>query len=370
MLPVVEYRRGLHRIPELVDQLPETCAYVRGRLESFGLEPFSPTKGSVCAFLDAGKPETVAFRADMDALPVTEATGLPYASEHPGKMHACGHDGHTAMALALAEYAAASREALPRNVLFLFQPAEESIGGAKPLCESGILRAHRVARLFGVHLWPGLEAGAVYSRPGPLMARSSEVTVSVKGRSVHISRAAQGLDALGAVTEYLRRAQGRIGALPPEEIRTLGFGRLVSGEVRNAVSGMSVLEGTLRTYREETHRRCREILEDVGREIAAETGCAVTVHLTEGYPAVWNQEEFYRQLCAALGPDAPRTLDVPSLASEDFSFYQLEVPSVFFFLGLGDVPELHATNFHFDDEAVLPRGVEFLKKLLLLQDRL
>lgn len=366
MLSVVEDRRRLHRVPELVDQLPETCAYVRARLERFGLRPFSPIPGSVCAFLDAGKPETAAFRADLDALPVTEDTGLPYASEHPGKMHACGHDGHTAMLLGLAGYAAGHRDELPRNVLFLFQPAEETVGGAKPLCESGVLKTYHVTRVFGLHLWPALEEGVIFSRPGPLMARSCEVTAAVTGRSVHISRAAQGLDALAAVTEYLRRVRERVDALPPEEIRTLGFGRLVSGEVRNAVSGKSVLEGTLRTYQEETHLHCREILEDTGREIAEETGCQVSVHMSEGYPAIWNQEDFYQQLCTALGPDAPRTLDAPSLASEDFAFYQKEVPGTFFFLGLGDVPELHATNFHFNDEAVLPKGLEFLKKLLTL----
>ena len=150
--PVVDYRRALHRIPELDNQLTETVAYVRGLLAPLGCILSSPIPGSLCAFFDAGKPETVAFRADMDALPVTEATGAPYASQHPGKMHACGHDGHTAMALALAEYASAHLPELPRNVLFLFQPAEETTGGAKGLCESGILEQHHVTRVFGLHL--------------------------------------------------------------------------------------------------------------------------------------------------------------------------------------------------------------------------
>ena len=121
MLPVVAYRRTLHQIPELDSRLPKTTAYVRSRLAAFGLEAVSPIPSSVCAFLDAGRAETAAFRADLDALPIPEATGLPYASVHPGAMHACGHDGHTAMLLALAEYAAAHKEELPRNALFLFQ---------------------------------------------------------------------------------------------------------------------------------------------------------------------------------------------------------------------------------------------------------
>ena len=364
MLPVIEYRRALHRIPELDDRLPETAAYVRSALEGFGLEPFSPIPSSVCAYLDAGRPETVAFRADMDALPVTEATGLPYASVHPGAAHACGHDGHTAMALALAEYASAHAPELPRNVLFLFQPAEETTGGAERLCDTGLLERCRVSRVFGLHIWPKLEAGAVYSRPGPLMARANEVTVTITGKSVHLSRASEGLDALTAGAEYLRRAYAMVDGLPQSELRVLRFGKMVSGTVRNAVSGKTVLEGSLRTYREETQALCRQGLERIGREIEAETGCGVTVYLSGGYPAVWNHEGLFESLREALGD--LRELDAPALAAEDFSFYQRRVPGVFFFLGAGDTPELHAPDFCFDDETVLPAGLEFLKRLLLL----
>ena len=367
MLPVAAHRRALHQIPELDDRLPETCAYVRAVLEPLGCRITTPIPGSLCAFFDAEKPETTAFRADMDALPVTEATGVPYASVHPGRMHACGHDGHTALALGLAEYAAARLSQLPRNVLFLFQPAEETTGGAERLCATGILDELHVTRIFGLHLWPGLAQGQVFSRPGPLMARSSEVTVTVTGRSVHLSRAAEGLDALAAGAEYLRRAYAAADALPPEEPRVLRFGRMVSGTVRNAVSGKTVLEGSLRTYREETHILCRERLESLGRELERETGCALEVRLSQGYPAVWNHEGLYETLRRCLGPEAPVPLDVPVLAAEDFSFYQKRVPGVFFFLGVGDTPELHAPEFSFNDEAVLPAGLDFLKKLLRME---
>lgn len=366
-MSVVDDRRALHQIPELDDQLPETVRYVRARLERLGLAPWSPIPGSVCAWVDAGRAETAAFRADMDALPVTEAADLPYASKHPGRMHACGHDGHTAMALALAEYAAAHASSLPRNALFLFQPAEETTGGAKRLCETGVLEERRVSRIFGLHLWPGLEAGRIFSRPGPLMTRSSEVTVTITGKSVHLSRAAEGRDALAAGAEYLRRAYGRAaGYLPDREPRVLRFGRMVSGTVRNAVSGQTLLEGSLRTYREETHLLLRRELEDLGREMEAETGCSVDVRLSEGYPAVWNHEELYQRVQTGLGDGGPLALESPVLAAEDFSFYQRRVPGVFFFLGLGNTPELHAPEFRFDDEAVLPKGVEFLRRLLLL----
>lgn len=365
-ISVVNHRRALHRIPELDRDLPKTAAYVRSVLEALPCEVTCPTPGSVCAFFDAGKPETVAFRADMDALPVTEATGLPYASTHDGRMHACGHDGHTAMALALAEHAAEHLTDLPRNILFLFQPAEETTGGALPLCETGILERYNVTRVFGLHLWPKVPAGTVASRPGPLMARANEVTVTITGKSVHLSRAEQGIDAMTSGAEYLRRAYAMVESLPPEEPRAFHFGKFISGTVRNAVSGRTVLEGSLRTYREETYCFCRGELERIGAEIAAETGCTVDVYLNEGYPAVWNHEELYADLCAALGENSPALLDAPALAAEDFSFYQQRVPGVFFFLGTGDTEELHASKFDFDDEAILPKGVDFLKRLLML----
>lgn len=364
---IVIHRRRLHQIPELDDRLPETAAYVRSVLEPLGCRVTAPIPGGVCAFFDAGREETAVFRADMDALPVAEATGLPFASLHPGRMHACGHDGHTALALGLAEYAAAHLRELPRNVLLLFQPAEETTGGAERLCETGILEECRAARIFGLHLWPGLPAGRVFSRPGPLMARSSEVTVTVTGKSVHLSRASEGRDALAAGAEYLRRAYAAADALPRDQPRMLRFGKMVSGTARNAVSGKTVLEGSLRTWREDAHRLCREALETLGREIGAETGCVVEVRLSRGYPAVWNHRWLYESVCQALGPEAPALLDAPVLAAEDFSFYQRRLPGVFFFLGTGNTPQLHAPDFTFDDETVLPAGLAFLKKLMMLK---
>lgn len=365
-ISVVTHRRTLHRIPEQEDHLPKTCGYVRSILEPLNCKITAPTPSSVCAFFDAGKIETVAFRADMDALPVTECTGLPFASEHPGTMHACGHDGHTAMLLALAEYVSGHLKELPRNVLLIFQPAEERPGGAQPICETGILTQLRVTRIFGMHLWPKLPFGQVFSRPGPLMAQANEVTVTITGKSVHLSRASEGLDALTAATEYLRRSYAMVGALPAEEPRAFLFGKMNSGTARNAVSAHTVMEGSLRTYQEETFQFCRGQLKLIGQAIAEETGCTVDVHLSDGYPAVWNHEGLYESICDGLGQDSLHHLEVPALAAEDFSFYQKEVPGIFFFLGIGDTPELHAQDFNFDDETILPIGVEFLKKLLML----
>lgn len=369
-MSVVEYRRALHRIPELDAALPETCAFVTKKLSGLRCRLLNPIRGSVCAFFDAGRSDAIAFRADMDALPLTEETGLPYASEHPGRMHACGHDGHTAMLLALAEYLdkqlSDGGNDLPKNVLLIFQPAEETTGGAKAICESGVLERLRVRVIYGLHLWPELEEGTVWSRPGPLMARSNELDVEIQGRGAHLSRPQDGLDALQAGVTYLQRAYAMMEQLPPSEPRVLRFGKMLSGDVRNAISGHTRLEGSLRTYTERTFRFCRQRLEEIGRTLAAETGCTVQVHLSEGYPAVWNHEDLYASLCTKLGGAAPQTLEAPVLASEDFSYYQQYVPGIFCFLGVGDSGQLHTPAFHFDDASVLPKGVSFLQKLVHL----
>ena len=179
-------RHALHRIPELDKELPETLAYLRGALAGLRCRVFSPTDGALCAWFDFGQEAAIAFRADIDALPIEEKTGLPYASTHPGKMHACGHDGHAAIVLELARRLS-KKESLPHNVLLVFQPAEETTGGAKDICDTGIFREYNVQAIFGLHLWPGLPAGTVASRKNELMARSCEVTVDVYGKSSHIA---------------------------------------------------------------------------------------------------------------------------------------------------------------------------------------
>ncbi|WP_295585701.1 M20 family metallopeptidase [uncultured Oscillibacter sp.] len=364
-MDVVSHRRALHAIPELDRQLPKTTEYIKEALAGRPCKVFSPIGGCVCAYFDAGKSETAAFRADLDALPVREATGAPYASTHPGAMHACGHDGHAAMVLDLAARLAGA-EGLPRNVLLIFQPAEETSGGARDVCRCGVLERYRVRRIFGLHLWPGLPAGSVWSRPGPMMARSSEVTVRVEGRSVHLSRADQGHDALLAAMEYVRRAYDMMDQLPPKDPRVLRFGKMTAGTARNVISGSAVLEGSLRTYRQETFAFCGRQLRDIARAVEAESGCAVSVELSEGNPAVWNHESLYERVCRELGDHAPADLPQPVLAAEDFAFYQQYVPGVFFFLGTGDTPPLHAPDFDFDDGAVLPAGAAFLEQLARL----
>lgn len=371
---LTRWRRDLHRIPELDDELPETLAYLRGVLEDLPCEVLEPCPGALCAWFDLGRDSSVAIRADMDALPVPERTDAPYASAHPGRMHACGHDGHMAMALAAATWmgdVARGRvdgvcaQELPRNVLVVFQPAEETTGGAARVCASGLFERVRAERVFGFHLWPELPAGTLASRPGALLARSSEVTAEFLGRASHIARWREGRDALAAATRFVPSAEAMCGRLAEEsgEPCLLRFGRLEAGTVRNAIAGQARAEGSLRVFSDEMFDRAREAVAALADNAAAAEGCSVALGFSEGYPPVVNDADLFALAEAAL-PDLAR-VEEPLLIAEDFSFYQRRLPGVFLLLGTGTNVPLHADTFDFD-ERVLLAGLDAYRRLLLM----
>lgn len=357
-MQIINDRRALHRIPELDNCLPKTMEYLRRSLSCLRCTLFSPIEGSLCAFFNLGMPSAIAFRADCDALPIPENTGADFASTHPGNMHACGHDGHMAILLELARRLN-EKKTLPHNVLLVFQPAEETIGGARFLCESGIFEAHNVTAIFGLHLWPFLEAGVIASRKNELMARSCEVSIDISGRSSHIAKPSEGLDALAAGASLYTRARELERSFPDEIYRILNFGFMTSGTVRNAISSHTTMKGSLRAFQDEVFLALRNGLLDIGRQVEAESGCRVDIHINEGYPAVINPPALFDRVQKAA-PFA--LLDEPTMTAEDFSYYQQHLDAMFFFLGLGDVPALHSDNFHFD-ETILLKGADFFEKL-------
>lgn len=357
-MEIIDHRRALHRIPELEKNLPETFRYLENVLSSLNCQVFSPEDKGLCAWFDFGCGDAIAFRADADALPISERTGAEYASLHPGKMHACGHDGHMAILLELARRLS-EKKTLPHNVLLLFQPAEETTGGAKDLCETGVLEAYHVRSVFGLHLWPGLPKGELFSRKGELMARSCEVDIHISGRSSHIAKAKEGIDALAAAVELYRRATAMEQALPENIFRLLKFGKLQSGTARNAISAHTYMEGSLRAFQDEVFKGLQNGLSQICREVENQFGCAVELRMNSGYPAVMNPEDLFDQVRACV---PFRVLSEPSMTAEDFSWYQQFLPSMFFFLGLGDTPPLHADTFDFDD-SILLKGADFFEKL-------
>ena len=357
-MDIINDRRALHQIPELELTLPKTAAYLKQVLQPLRCTLTYPMGDAICAFFDFGKDDAIAFRADMDALPISEETGLPFASRHPGAMHACGHDGHMATLLELARRLD-KKENLPHNVLLIFQPGEESPGGAKPLCDSGILEKHKVKAIFGLHLWPGIEKGVMHTREKELMSRGSELNVDIYGKSSHISNAAAGIDATAAAVEFYRQMRAAEAALPDDIFRLLNFGKFESGTVRNAISAHAHMEGSLRAFQDEIFDGLREKLYAIKNDVEAKFGCRVEIRLADGYPAVINAPD----MVARVQKIAPvKLLDKPSMTSEDFAEYQLRVPGVFFFLGTGDTSALHATTFNFDEEILL-KGADFFEKL-------
>ena len=357
-MQIIQDRRALHRIPELDTRLPETLSYLKGALEGLNCRVFSPAESSLCAFFDFGAAKTLAFRADMDALPIQEQNETDYVSRHPGNMHACGHDGHMAMLLELARRMSKKQEN-PWNILLVFQPAEETVGGAKYICDSGVFQRYNTEAIFGLHLWPGLEAGTVFSRENELMARASEVNADIYGRSAHIAKAAEGVDAIAAGTEFYRRAMAMEAALPENIFRLLKFGKFSSGTVRNALSAHTHMEGSLRAFQDEILEGLKEGLFTIGRQLETEFGCTVRIDINSGYPAVMNPAALYNRVRSCVDF---RELDAPCMTAEDFAFYQRSLPGMFFFLGTGDSPALHTSHFDFD-ETILEKGADFFEML-------
>ena len=357
-MQLIEDRRALHRIPELDRSLPQTMSYLRDALEGLNCKVFSPMESALCAFFDFGKKDAIAFRADADALPIQEKTKASYCSVHPGCMHACGHDGHMAILLELSRRLNEKKE-LPHNVLLVFQPAEETTGGAKDLCATGIFRSYKVQAIFGLHLWPQLPEGVIASRANEMMARSCEVRVDVYGKSAHIAKAQEGVDALAAGVDFYQRVMKLEGALPKRIFRLLKFGKFESGRVCNALSDHTRIEGSLRAFQDDVFYSIRAGIVSIAKDIERAYGCTVNVYMTEGYPAVMNPPELHKRVRKAVGFFE---VDGPSMTAEDFSWYQKSLPGMFFFLGVGDTAPLHSDTFDFDEEILL-KGVRFFEDL-------
>ena len=359
MEELIRHRRALHRIPELGDRLKQTEGYLLGVLEPLGCSLFRPGRCAVAAYFDFGRAKTVAIRADMDGLPVGEETGLPFASRFPGQSHACGHDGHMAILLGLCRWAATVHPKPRNNLLAIFQPAEETDGGARFLLQRGLFRLFSPAAVYGLHLWPDLPAGEIFCRPGAMMAQSREADLRLQGQGGHIASGQREGDALLAAAEVAAFCQERAAELSDRLI--LRFGQLQAGEARNAIACEAVLRGTVRSFSQKEDALARDILQQ-GLERAKQMGCTGSMHLSEGYPPVINHPGRYEKAKALLG-EALSLLEAPVWQSEDFSFYQKAAPGLFFFLGCQSPHPLHHPGFSFD-EGVLDRGLWLWQRLL------
>ena len=361
---VIEYRRDLHQIPELGFLVYKTSAYVKEKLSAFDCELSDIVTTGILAFFDFGCESTIIFRADMDALPIEEATGLPYASKNPGCMHACGHDGHMAGLIGFAEildrYKKEGYKA-KYNALLLFQPAEETIDGALRICGTHIFDRYNVKAIFGLHLWPMMAKGEIASRPGPMMARSTAVNVTFEGVSAHCGEPQKGRDALAAACRFV----SDIYSYKEHHVRersVLKFGRMESGNVRNAISPFARLEGTMRTFYDNTWEHLVFAMKKLASEIEEAFGVKVSIDVSKSHPAVVNDEKLYADAKPALMDLNYVELRRPVLIAEDFSFFEQQLPGVFFFVGTGSGIPLHSDDYDFDDSVII-EGVKLFNAL-------
>lgn len=364
-----QIRRDLHKIPELGLKEYKTSAYIREKLEGFGiteLETWLET-GVVAVIRGKGKKEAVAFRADMDALPVTEQTGCDFTSEHVGCMHACGHDGHVTVLLGFAKYLQEHKDELENDVVLIFQPAEEGPGGAQLLVDAGLFEKHPVRCIIGCHIFPQVPQGKVACRKGAMMARNGEVDVHIYGESAHGAQPQLGHDAVlaaGAVITGLHTILSR--NVSPLDSGVLTFGAIHGGEACNIIAKEVKLEGTMRAFSDEAYETMTKRVQEAVAGIAAGYGCKGEAVFRHMYRVVDNDPKLVELLQEVAGDAYEET--PPYMLAEDFSLYLQKVPGMFFFLGSGNeekgyIHSLHSAQFQFDEE-ILALGVETYAKLL------
>ena len=376
----VAWRRHLHRHPELSFQEHETAAFIAAALREIGLEPLEGVGGTgVVAHVRGARPgPVVALRADIDALPITEDSGVDFTSERDGVMHACGHDVHTACLLGAARLLHENREALCGTVRLVFQPGEEQIpGGANAMIEAGVLGEMdgvvAPVRMFGQHVVPQLPAGVLGVRDGPFMASGDEVYLTVRGQGGHAAQPEALVDAVLVQAHILVALQSVVSRnCPPGVPSILSFGRVEALGATNVVPDVVHIAGTFRSMDEDWRARAHGLIRQIAEQTAAAFGATCDVEIRIGYPALVNDPEsaqIARETAQALvGPE--RVIELPMwYASEDFAFYAQQVPASFSVVGVGPkagvsaAPHgLHTPRFVVDEEA-LRVGPAFLAAL-------
>jgi amidohydrolase len=382
---IVELRRRLHQTPELQFQESATAGMIERELGALGL----PMRTGLCrgtgliAYLPPTDPRNeclpaVALRADMDALPIVERTGKPWASRVEGVMHACGHDGHMAILVGAAR-TLARLEDRPNPVLLIFQPAEEGGGGADLMCGQGVLKGEGagglgppVGRIFGLHGWPTLTLGTVATRPGPIMASVDDFEVTIVGQQAHGAYPHQGRDPILALAHCIAAVQQIASRnVAPLDSVVVTVGQVKGGSANNIIPAEASCIGTVRTLTPQTRAMARRRFFEIVEHTARACGCEARIDYIENFPVTENEptltDHFFDVARAAVGGSRVQVLDAPTMGGEDFSFYGRHVPACFFFLGLRPegverVAGLHQPEFDFNDEAI-PLGVRLLVAL-------
>ncbi|MDD4507863.1 MAG: M20 family metallopeptidase [Eubacteriaceae bacterium] len=361
----ITIRRALHRIPESGFEETQTRDWIVNYLQTMGYQPEVIVKTGVSLYIparDESACETIAFRADMDGLPIEEPQTTDFASCHQGMMHACGHDGHMTMLLLLAKVLHDDPQKRVRNVLLIFQPAEEGPGGAKPVAESGIFEKYNVAAVFGYHLFPFIPEGVIATSPGPIIAMNSEIYIDIYGQSGHAANPDQGIDAIVAAAQLVSAVQSIVSrSLSPKTEAVVHLGTIHGGSRMNVIADHVALTGTMRSYDEAIHHTIQNRLGEMARGIETMTRVKIDLKFIDMYPPVVNDDHLYAQVWPLLGDESQRMPFKKLMIAEDFAFYGHYRPSLFMGLGCqneekGYTSGLHTATFQFD-ETVLLRGL-------------
>ena len=373
---LIELRRDFHQYPELALEETRTASIIAERLRASGLEIRTGIgqTGVVGVLRGAVSGRTLAIRADIDALPLQEENDLPFKSQVPGKMHACGHDGHAAIALTVADILAAHRNELRGNVTFLFQPAEERLGGAEPMIAEGALKNPDVDAVIGLHLTSQMPAGMVAVKVGALAASSDAFTIRVRGRGGHGAKPDQAVDPILAASQIVVALQSLVSReISPLNAAVVTIGSFHGGTAPNIIPDEVVLQGTFRTYAEEDRAHLRARVAEVAGLVAAGLRASASLEILHGCPPCVSDEGMARlvQRAAAEAVGAGNVRDNQlTTASDDMAYFLDAVPGCYFTVGAGekdsnqDAPH-HSPRFKIDDEAGLPIGVEVMLRAAL-----
>ena len=376
---LVAIRRDLHAHPELAFSEVRSADLVARELAAYGLEVHRGlAKTGVVGILRKGRSaRAIGLRADLDALPLDEKNDFAHRSTHPGQMHACGHDGHCAMLLGAAHYLAEHRDAIDFDgtVYFIFQPAEESEGGARVMLEDGLLAKYPLDAIYGLHNWPGIAVGEMAVMPGPVMAGTCAFEIRVQGRGCHAAMPDLGVDTLVAASQLVLALQTVVARnVPPCEAAVVSVTQIHGGEAWNIIPDDAVLRGTIRSFKPEIQQLVERAIERLSSGIADAFGARITVDFDSRYPPTVNsvaETELCRRVAAdVLGDDAVRKNELPSMAAEDFAYLLQVKPGCYVWLGNG-LPgsarhggcALHNPHYDFNDD-ILRIGVSYWVKLV------
>ncbi|WP_421916067.1 M20 aminoacylase family protein [Mesorhizobium sp.] len=367
---VAGWRRHIHQTPELNFDVFKTAAFVTEKLKEFGCDDVVTGLGKtgVVGVIHGrrGKGATIGLRADMDALPLSEITGKPYASTIPGKMHACGHDGHTAMLLGAAKYLAETRN-FAGSVAVIFQPAEEGGGGGNEMVKDGMMERFGIGKVFGMHNMPGLPVGQFAIRPGPIMAATAEFTITVNGRGGHAAMPHGTIDPI-VITSQLVGALQTIASrsTDPVEAVVVSVTKFHAGDAYNIIPESAEIAGTVRTLKKEIAKKAEERIRAICAGLGSAFGAKVEVDFQSNYPVTFNHADetvFAGDVAAVVAGDSHvhRAIQ-PVMGGEDFSYMLEARPGAFIFIGNGDTAGLHNPAYDFNDETI-PHGMSYWVKL-------